>query len=376
MRIIIAGDLVPTKQNIDLFYNGNIEELMGSELQSIWETADIRIFNLEVPLVDKERPIDKCGPNLIAPTSTVKGIKQLDPSLITLANNHILDQGEEGLKSTQDILNKNEIPFVGVGNNLSEASKPYIVEKDDTKIGIYVCAEHEFSIATNKTSGANPFDPLESLDHIKDLKSKCDYVIVLYHGGKEHYRYPSPYLQKVCRKIVEKGADLVVCQHSHCVGAYENYKDSTIVYGQGDFIFNKYDNEFWNNSILVDIKIENGFEVNYIPILTTEKGVRLAKDKEKKEILDNFHERSVKILDKDFIEKNYEEFAKKNIDNYIRKFLAFGKWQSRIDRKILKGYLLNKKINKEYLLAIENFIECEAHRELLIRGIKSRRNDA
>ena len=43
-----------------------------------------------------------------------------------------------------------------------------------------------------------------------ELKKQCDYVIVLYHGGKEHYRYPSPYLQKVCRKIVDKGADIVV----------------------------------------------------------------------------------------------------------------------------------------------------------------------
>ena len=376
MHIIIAGDLVPTESNIELFKNGESNKLLGEELFSLWSSVDSKIINLESPITDRIKPISKKGPALSIPTEALTGIVSLRPSLLNLANNHILDQSFEGLYNTMKILKDSNIPFVGAGKNIDESSKPYIMENKSTKLGVYSCAESEFSIATSTQPGANPFDPLESLDHIKDLKSKCDYVIVLYHGGKEHYRYPSPYLQKVCRKIVEKGADLVVCQHSHCVGAYENYKDSTIVYGQGNFIFNKYDNEFWNNSILVDIKIENGFEVNYIPILTTEKGVRLAKDKEKKEILDNFHERSVKILDKDFIEKNYEEFAKKNIDNYIRKFLAFGKWQSRIDRKILKGYLLNKKINKEYLLAIENFIECEAHRELLIRGIKSRRNDA
>jgi len=133
------------------------------------------------------------------------------------------------LKSTQDILNKQDIPFVGAGENLSVASKPYIIQNDELKIGIYACAENEFTIATESSPGANPFDPLESLDHIQRLKEKCDYVLVLYHGGKEHYRYPSPYLQKVSRKIVEKGADLVVCQHSHCIGCYEEYKDATIV---------------------------------------------------------------------------------------------------------------------------------------------------
>lgn len=61
---------------------------------------------------------------------------------------------------------------------------------------------------------------------------------MLYHGGKEYYRYSSPNLQKTCRKMTEKGADLVLCQHSHCIGSYEEYNDSTILYGQGNFIFN------------------------------------------------------------------------------------------------------------------------------------------
>ena len=102
-----------------------------------------------------------------------------------------------------------------------EIKKYHIIEKDGLKVGIYVCAEHEFSIATEKLPGANPFDPLWSLDHIQKLKQQCDYVVVLYHGGKEEYRYPSPELQKVCRRISEKGADLVLCQHSNCVGCQE-----------------------------------------------------------------------------------------------------------------------------------------------------------
>ena len=90
----MAGDLVPTQLNIELFNNADVITLLGQELLSLWNSVDIRIFNLEVPLTDKKAPIDKCGPNLIAPTSTINGIKALNPSLITLANNHILDQGQ------------------------------------------------------------------------------------------------------------------------------------------------------------------------------------------------------------------------------------------------------------------------------------------
>lgn len=375
MKLIISGDLVPTQSNIDLFCNGEIDSLLGEELLSIWNSADKRIFNLEVPLTDKEEPIEKWGPNLIAPTRTINGIKALNPSLITLANNHILDHGEQGLNTTVEILNKNDIPFVGAGQNISEASKPYIIEDKGFKIGIYACAEHEFTIATEKSAGANPFDPLESLDHIYNLKKECDYVIVLYHGGKEHYRYPSPYLQKVSRKMVDKGADLVICQHSHCIGCYEQYKDSTIVYGQGNFLFNKRDNEFWNNSLLVSLELGAIIDIEYIPIVTTEKGVRLAKDGEAKEILELFYNRSLEILQEGFIEQEYEKFAHKSLDNYLRSFLGFGKWISRIDRHLLKGRLLKNKYDKRYLLTIRNFIECEAHRELVIKGLKVKGKD-
>lgn len=370
MNLLIAGDLVPTKSNEEMFNNGDVKGLLGNELFSIWSSVDMRIINLEVPIVDNENPIDKCGPNLITPKSTIKGIKLLKPSLLTVANNHILDQGVKGFNETINILKSSGIPFVGGGRNIYEASKPYILEKDGLKIGIYACAEHEFTIATKSSCGANLFDPLESLDHIQDLKSKSDYVIVLYHGGKEHYRYPSPYLQKVCRKIVEKGADLVVCQHSHCIGSFEVYKDSTIVYGQGNFIFDDSDSEFWKTSILIKLTLEDKAVIEYIPIVKEGNSVRLAKDKIARQILLEFNERSKKTLNEEFIEKEYSKFAEKSKIEYLRCFSGQGKWLSRFDRILLKNKLIKKKYNKENILAIQNFIECEAHRELILESLK------
>lgn len=63
---------------------------------------------------------------------------------------------------------------------------------------------------------------------------------------------------KKCRKIVEKGADLVVCQHSHCIGCMEEYDKGTIIYGQGNFLFDDSESIFWRTSLLlkIDLKIE------------------------------------------------------------------------------------------------------------------------
>lgn len=374
MEILIGGDVVPTAANIDLFSSGSVNELLGNSLYNLWGNADVRIFNLETPLVDQKAPIAKQGPNLVAPTSTIKGIKELRPELVTLANNHILDQGEYGLFSTQQLLKEYKIPSLGAGDNIAQAAEPYIIKKNGISIGVYACTEHEFTIATNKSAGANPFDPLESLDHIENLKSKCDYVIVLYHGGKEHYRYPSPYLQKVCRKIVEKGADLVVCQHSHCIGCYEEIKGSTIIYGQGNFIFNKYDNEYWNNSLIIKVTISSSNKIEFIPIIRTEKGVSLATGQNAKDIVDEFENRSKEIIKEGFVKTQYNNFSQEKLYLYLRQLSGSGKWISRIDKILFKNYFLKRKYDARRLMAILNYIECEAHRELLISAIKGETN--
>ena len=179
MKLLIGADLVPTESNTDLFAQGNVEELFGEKLLQILRSADYRIFNLETPITDKKEPIEKGGPALLASPSTMVGIKKLGVDLFGISNNHILDQGANGLVDTMQVLSENGIPYVGAGENLKSAAKTYFTECCGKKIGVYACCEHEFSVATEEKAGANPFDPLESLDHIAQAKAECDYVIVL-----------------------------------------------------------------------------------------------------------------------------------------------------------------------------------------------------
>lgn len=194
------------------------------------------------------------------------------------------------------------------------------------------------------------------------------------HGGKEHYRYPSPYLQKVCRKMAQKGANLIVCQHSHCIGCFERYNSSTIVYGQGNFVFNKHDNKYWNSSLLINLNLENR-HIEYIPIVKSEYGTRLADGQAKEDILDAFQLRSKEILQEGFVETRYQEFARANLSSYLRRLSGDGKWMSPIDRILFKNQLLKRRYNKRKLLAIQNTIECEAHRELFLTAVKGEINE-
>lgn len=83
---------------------------------------------------------------------------------------------------------------------------------------------------------------------------------------------------------MDKGADVVVCQHSHCIGCKENWNNGTIVYGQGNFLFDNLDNELWKTSLLIDLKIEENatYQIEYIPILKKKNGVIMAEGEKKK----------------------------------------------------------------------------------------------
>ena len=327
LKLYIGADFVPTDINRVLFETGNIEALVGKELLGLFKQSDLNVFNLEVPLTDASTPIDKFGNNLKSPTKTIYGYKALEPIFLTLANNHSLDQGVEGLTTTLNLLKQHDIKNAGAGANVKEAKKPFIFEKDGIRIGFYMCAEHEFTVASCHTMGANPFDVLESFDDVEALKKTCDYVIVLYHGGKEFYRYPSPMLQRYCRKFVDKGADLVVCQHSHCIGSREDYGKGTIIYGQGNFIFNSesyiHHKEFVKDSLLISVKAtKDTFIVSEVPIRGTERGTRLATESEAIETLTEYKKRNKNIRDAHFVAQAYKDFADTHVKRYLREFLG------------------------------------------------------
>ena len=375
MKLYIGADFVPTDININLFETGNGEALVGKELYEILKQSDLNVFNLEVPLTDAKTPIVKFGNNLIASTKAVYGDRSLEPLFLTLANNHSLDQGVEGLTTTIDLLKQHDIAYGGVGSNLKEAKKPFIFEKDGVRIGFYMCTENEFTIATCHTMGANPFAVLESFDEVEALKAQCDYVIVLYHGGKEFYRYPSPMLQRYCRKFVDKGANLVVCQHSHCIGSRENYNGSTIIYGQGNFIFNSdffvNHQEFVKDAMLVTVEVtKDDFVVSELPIRRTDNGTRLATEVEATETLEAYRKRSEEIKDPHFVTQAYKVFADTHVKRYLREFLGRS-FIVRAINALLGRKLVELILGKTSYLAIQNYLECEAHHELFLRGIKN-----
>ena len=367
ITVAVGADVVPTSGSRAAFTK-DTPQLLQSELAGLWHAADFRVFNLETPLADADTPIEKCGMALRAPTDCIAGICALAPSCVSLANNHIFDHGAAGLHATLETLARAGIPYFGAGQNAAEADGAHILQKDGVRIGVYAVCEHEFSCAGANTPGANAFDALEIADRIRALKQACDHLIVLYHGGREYDPYPSPELAKRCRKMAECGADAVLCQHSHCIGSYEVYHGATIVYGQGNFLFDLDDEPCFDRGLIVLLTFDAGrTEAAFVPVVRRSHGASKAGADEARAILDGFLGRSEELKQPGFIESRYAEYAASQRERMLKVFLSGNRLLRAVN--VLYGRKPTRVYSRATQLAIKNSLQCEALNELLIKGL-------
>lgn len=365
--LLIAGDLVPTKKNENFFSQGNIDAFFDNDFKGLWTKASYRIFNLETPLSEHSKYLDKAGVLLGAKTATFNGIEKLLPDLVCLANNHILDLEKKGALDTIELLEKSQINYIGIGKNINEMKDHQLYTYNDKRICIYNCCEHEFTYATTDKFGTNPFNPLTSLFRIQALKNECDYLIVIYHGGKELYQYCTPKLQEICHSISNAGADLIVCQHSHCIGCYEKFKNSTIVYGQGNFIFDVDEDGLWNELTKEGLFIKlnlNDFSIEFVEYYK-DNGILKLRDFS---INNGFYTRSLQIKDNEFVKERYINEIEHTSFHYFRQILST-KYLGFIDKKFLGAYFMKKRYKKLRLLLI-NYLDCEVHYENILTYLK------
>lgn len=347
MKTLLLGDVCPSGCTKPLFEKVDTETLFTDTL-SLFEGNDINFVNLECAITESQRPIRKFGPNLAAPYGTAKVLKEIGVNCVGLSNNHIFDFGIEGAKDSIRLLKEEGIACTGFGENYEDSRKNLIIEKNGEKVCIIAVCEHEYSYALEDRMGSRPFDEYDTLEDIRYAKKENDRVIVFYHGGKEHCKYPSPRLLKACRAMARSGADVVLCQHSHCIGCYEEYNGSHILYGQGNFHFAKLNNmpDSWNSLLATKYDTITN-KIEFIPIVNTDTGITLAKGDEKELIMQGFAQRNQELKNGEW-KKGWHEFCESNKESYLN--------------------VIKKACNEE-TLPWENdmfghYLDCEAHTDV------------
>lgn len=345
--MILCGDVCVTPIT-EKYYAACDVKALFADVADVFAEADRVVINLECAITESENAIKKFGPNLKGPLNTAKALKMAGVTDCGLSNNHTFDFGVEGLKDTIKALDDNGLLWTGIGDNETDSRKDHIIEIAGKKIAILTVCEHEYSYALSDRIGARPYDPYDTMEDIRKAKESADYVIVMYHGAKEYCTVPSPRVRKLCQAMIKNGADLVATQHSHCIGCREEFMGGEIVYGMGNFHFVKYpDKPEFNEGLMIKLDVEDDYKITYIPVVSTDTGIRLADENEKEEMLSRFNSVSNSLHNSDWLNL-WNKFCVENVELYTN--------------AIKNTYLEADDNNYRELFA--HFLDCEAHTDV------------
>jgi hypothetical protein len=365
--ILITGDFCPVNRTGELFRENKAVSLLN-DFQHIVNKAGLAITNLECPLTQFGTGINKIGPLMRAPESTAKVLLEWGFGVVTLANNHIMDFGQEGLASTIKACTDSGIEHVGAGLEYNDARKILYI-----KVGKYIWAvlnfsENEFSTTSGKDPGANPLDPIENYRDIVAAKSASDYVLVIVHGGHEMYNLPSPRIKNTLHFYAEAGASAVIQHHAHCYSGYEIYKGVPIFYGLGNFVFDipSKSNSIWNYGYAVELTPGSELLYRIIPYEQSngQPGVKLLNENQREGFLANLKALNIIIDDDCQLNQQFENHCR-NVGKMYRAFLephSVNVLHSLRHRRLFPS-LLGRRKRTLYL----NLFRCESHREIVIK---------
>ncbi len=373
-KIIIAGDLMPMPCNYDLFSAGDIKALFGEELCGLFASADLRICNLEGCFTDGDTPIEKIGPVIKAPVSTIRAIKDLGINYATLGNTHSMDNGKQGYLDTCRVLDENGINYFGWGDNCSSV-KAYVKYIDGGRTIILYNVTEQFENAPGEDCpGVNLYDEYRVCRELTELKTECDFLIVFYHGGIEGTHYNSETMRRRFHRMADSGADVVISQHTHAIGEEEHYNSSYLLYGQGNFCFH-FRSEvtpLLAEGLVLELELtDEGFTAKPHRIIRTEKGCVY----DEKQELEGFYARSRThdaLINGDRAAKDeFELQFGKDCENWLTQFLLtfrgvdpeLAEKRKELSPSELKDYLISL-YPRPYLLSILTFLRNEELNEI------------
>jgi len=164
------------------------------------------------------------------------------PLMLSLANNHTLNGGYEGMELTQDLLHTRGIEQVGLGRSSELAKQIGMMGTEDIRICFQAYSydgKKDIKIWWGRISrnAINQQQMLADLEEMKNLN--CDAKILSLHRGAEYRFSPNQRQRNLARTLIDNGADLILWGHSHIPGEIEKYKGKYILYSLGNFIFDQ-----------------------------------------------------------------------------------------------------------------------------------------
>ncbi len=239
--LLFTGDIYLSDYILNKYNQNGIDGILSEDLQKEFTGADIAMVNQEFAFTGGGTPArDKQFTFRVDPKN-VQIFNDMQVDMVSLANNHSMDFGIEGLTDSFDTLKNAGIQYVGAGHNITEAREIKYVDIKDKKIAYLgasrVIPETGWNAGADKPGMLTTYDPALLIEDIKTAEQESDYVIVYVHWGIERHETPESYQRSLAKQYIDAGADLVVGSHPHVLQGIEYYNGKPVIYSLGNFMF-------------------------------------------------------------------------------------------------------------------------------------------
>lgn len=307
--LFVAGDYALSRES-----DPTAASTVSPVLRERITAAATSIVNFEAPIfLDGLTPIPKSGPSIQNPIDAADAVADTGFDVCTLANNHVLDYGPEGLETTVDALHAAGCETVGVGDTHDAALEPLEITRNGASIGLVNVCEQEFNIARDDRCGAPALSRPETRNVVRAADREFDTVVVIAHAGAEYVPFPAPELQRALREFVDLGADLVVGHHPHVPQGWEHYDSGAIFYSLGNFLFDRMADEAntsWGLALEITFDGPTPVAVELVPTDTVDGVVHpLEHTRDETDHLEHLHHLAEITADARTLEAYWQEVA-------------------------------------------------------------------
>ena len=239
--ISFAGDVMFPSHYLSAYDQGGIRAIADEGMLAHMQESDLFVLNEEFPYSLRGEPMPDKQYTFRTDPKYVTMLQDLGADIVTVANNHALDFGQDAFCDTLDTLMQADIACIGGGYDIAQASAPAIRTVNGQTFAFLgatrVSPAYEWYATDSQPGLFQTYDPTLLNQRIAEADAQYDHVIVFVHWGIERNETPEEYQRVLAQGYIEAGADLIVGCHPHVLQGFEYYQGVPIVYSLGNYLF-------------------------------------------------------------------------------------------------------------------------------------------
>jgi poly-gamma-glutamate synthesis protein (capsule biosynthesis protein) len=261
--MLFVGDIMLARR-VEALMNSNGSGYPFAYLRDRIAYADVAVGNFEGSVPEVHVPTPELTYRFSVRSEHFSALKDVGFDVLSLANNHALDFGTEGLSNTQALCIREEI--ICGGDPLNRTSTTTVIMVGDTRVGILFL--HTLYAFPSREALSTTLD---------SLTTESEVQIAYIHWGDEYKKTPNESERRLAHALIDAGADTIVGHHPHVIQTIEHYRGSPIIYSLGNFVFDQYFSDDVKTGLMVEFTIQRGkIEYALIPIASIEEQSRPA----------------------------------------------------------------------------------------------------